>query len=68
MRYSGSRLDGILDHVALCHNEHYVNELHRIAPSEGLVYIDGGTSMSPGDAGRPRFAASAARLPQPMRS
>ncbi|WP_315834414.1 histone deacetylase family protein [Bradyrhizobium prioriisuperbiae] len=39
---------GSLDHVALCHNEHYVNELHHIAPSEGLVYIDGDTSMSPG--------------------
>jgi len=39
---------GSLDHIALCHNEHYVSELHHIAPAEGLVYIDGDTSMSRG--------------------
>jgi acetoin utilization deacetylase AcuC-like enzyme len=39
---------GDLDLVTLCHNEHYVNELRRIAPSSGLVYLDGDTSMSPG--------------------
>jgi len=39
---------GDLDHVALCHSGHYVAELERMAPTEGLVYIDGDTSMSPG--------------------
>jgi acetoin utilization deacetylase AcuC-like enzyme len=34
--------------VTLCHDEHYVEELRRIAPSNGLVYLDGDTSMSPG--------------------
>ena len=40
--------EGNLDLVTLCHNEHYVTELRHIAPSNGLVYIDGDTSMSPG--------------------
>jgi acetoin utilization deacetylase AcuC-like enzyme len=40
--------EGSLDSVALCHNEHYVEELRHIAPSSGLVYLDGDTSMSPG--------------------
>jgi acetoin utilization deacetylase AcuC-like enzyme len=40
--------EGNLDLVTLCHNEHYVSELRRIAPSSGLVYLDGDTSMSPG--------------------
>jgi acetoin utilization deacetylase AcuC-like enzyme len=39
---------GDLDLVTLCHNEHYVEELRHIAPSSGIVYIDGDTSMSPG--------------------
>jgi acetoin utilization deacetylase AcuC-like enzyme len=39
---------GTLENVALCHSEDYVNELHHAAPAEGLVYIDGDTSMSPG--------------------
>jgi acetoin utilization deacetylase AcuC-like enzyme len=39
---------GTLDQVTLCHDEHYVEELRRIAPSKGLVYLDGDTSMSPG--------------------
>lgn len=40
--------EGTLDHVALCHQEHYVTELRHVAPSNGLVYLDGDTSMSPG--------------------
>ncbi len=39
---------GTLEHVALCHSEHYIDELHHVAPKDGLVYIDGDTSMSPG--------------------
>src|ERR1700691_4973001 len=37
---------GNLDSVTLCHNEHYVEELRHIAPSIGLIYLDGDTSMS----------------------
>ena len=44
----GEAPEGDLDSVALCHGEHYVGELRHIAPSSGLVYIDGDTSMSPG--------------------
>jgi acetoin utilization deacetylase AcuC-like enzyme len=40
--------EGTLDTVRLCHNDHYIDELHHIAPSRGMVYIDGDTSMSPG--------------------
>ncbi len=40
--------EGTLETVALCHNDHYIDELRHIAPSKGLVYIDGDTSMSPG--------------------
>jgi acetoin utilization deacetylase AcuC-like enzyme len=40
--------EGDLDSVVLCHNEHYVGELRHIAPSNGLIYLDGDTSMSPG--------------------
>jgi acetoin utilization deacetylase AcuC-like enzyme len=39
---------GRLDDVALCHNDYYINELSHIAPTEGLAFIDGDTSMSPG--------------------
>ncbi|UTD25603.1 histone deacetylase family protein [Bradyrhizobium sp. WD16] len=39
---------GNLDHIALCHSEHYVSELELMAPKEGLAFIDGDTSMSPG--------------------
>ena len=39
---------GTLDLVGLCHDEHYVGELRRIAPASGLIYLDGDTSMSPG--------------------
>ena len=34
--------------MTLCHGEHYVGELRHIAPTSGLIYIDGDTSMSPG--------------------
>ena len=44
----GEAPEGSLDSVTLCHSEHYVGELRHIAPSSGLVYIDGDTSMSPG--------------------
>jgi acetoin utilization deacetylase AcuC-like enzyme len=40
--------EGTLDLVRLCHDEHYVEELRRVAPDKGLVYLDGDTSMSPG--------------------
>src|SRR3954451_5948485 len=40
--------EGSLDLVKLCHDEHYVEELRRIAPDKGLIYLDGDTSMSPG--------------------
>jgi acetoin utilization deacetylase AcuC-like enzyme len=40
--------EGALDLVRLCHDEHYVEELRRIAPDKGLIYLDGDTSMSPG--------------------
>jgi acetoin utilization deacetylase AcuC-like enzyme len=40
--------EGSLDLVKLCHDEHYVEELRRMAPDKGLVYLDGDTSMSPG--------------------
>jgi acetoin utilization deacetylase AcuC-like enzyme len=40
--------EGALDLVKLCHDEHYVEELRRIAPDKGLIYLDGDTSMSPG--------------------
>lgn len=41
-------LEGSLDHVGLCHDNHYIDELRHIAPASGLVYIDGDTSLSPG--------------------
>jgi acetoin utilization deacetylase AcuC-like enzyme len=40
--------EGSLELVKLCHDEHYVEELRRIAPQKGLIYLDGDTSMSPG--------------------
>jgi acetoin utilization deacetylase AcuC-like enzyme len=40
--------EGNLDLVTLCHNDHYVEEIRHLAPSSGLIYIDGDTSMSPG--------------------
>ena len=44
----GEAPEGNLDLVTLCHDEHYVSELRHIAPSSGLIYLDGDTSMSPG--------------------
>jgi acetoin utilization deacetylase AcuC-like enzyme len=44
----GEAPEGNLDSVALCHGEHYITELRHVAPTSGLVYIDGDTSMSPG--------------------
>jgi acetoin utilization deacetylase AcuC-like enzyme len=44
----GEAPEGDLDSVALCHGEHYISELRHVAPTSGLVYIDGDTSMSPG--------------------
>jgi acetoin utilization deacetylase AcuC-like enzyme len=40
--------EGSLDAVMLCHSEPYVTELRHVAPTSGMVYIDGDTSMSPG--------------------
>src|SRR5258708_25039919 len=40
--------EGNLDSVTLCHDGHYVEELRHIAPTSGLIYLDGDTSMSPG--------------------
>src|SRR6202171_1671103 len=44
----GEAPEGNLDSVMLCHNEHYVGELRHIAPTSGLIYLDGDTSMSSG--------------------
>jgi acetoin utilization deacetylase AcuC-like enzyme len=44
----GEAPEGSLDSVTLCHNEDYVGELRHIAPTSGMIYIDGDTSMSPG--------------------
>jgi acetoin utilization deacetylase AcuC-like enzyme len=44
----GEAPEGDLDMVGLCHDAHYVDELRHIAPSSGLVYLDGDTAMSPG--------------------
>src|SRR3954468_19943557 len=44
----GEAPEGTLDSVTLCHGEHYVTELRHIAPTSGMIYIDGDTSMSPG--------------------
>jgi acetoin utilization deacetylase AcuC-like enzyme len=44
----GEAPEGDLDSVALCHGENYITELRHVAPTTGLVYIDGDTSMSPG--------------------
>jgi acetoin utilization deacetylase AcuC-like enzyme len=40
--------EGTLELARLCHDEHYIEELRRVAPDKGLVYLDGDTSMSPG--------------------
>jgi acetoin utilization deacetylase AcuC-like enzyme len=44
----GEAPQGSLDQVTLCHQEDYVSELRHVAPSSGLIYLDGDTSMSPG--------------------
>jgi acetoin utilization deacetylase AcuC-like enzyme len=44
----GEAPEGNLETVSLCHDNHYIDELRHIAPSSGLVYLDGDTSMSPG--------------------
>jgi acetoin utilization deacetylase AcuC-like enzyme len=44
----GEAPEGSLDLVGLCHDAHYIDELRHIAPMNGLVYLDGDTSMSPG--------------------
>jgi acetoin utilization deacetylase AcuC-like enzyme len=44
----GEAPEGSLDDVTLCHSEDYATELRRVAPTSGMVYIDGDTSMSPG--------------------
>src|SRR6476661_3844794 len=44
----GEAPEGALDSVTLCHNEHYISELRHIAPTRGMIDIDGDTSMSPG--------------------
>jgi acetoin utilization deacetylase AcuC-like enzyme len=40
--------EGTPELARLCHDEHYIEELRRIAPDKGLIYLDGDTSMSPG--------------------
>jgi acetoin utilization deacetylase AcuC-like enzyme len=40
--------EGSFDSVALCHSEHQIGEIRHLAPKEGLIHIDGDTSMSPG--------------------
>jgi acetoin utilization deacetylase AcuC-like enzyme len=40
--------EGSLELAKLCHDGRYVEELRRIAPDKGLIYLDGDTSMSPG--------------------
>jgi acetoin utilization deacetylase AcuC-like enzyme len=40
--------EGNLEMVGLCHDPHYIDELRHIAPTNGLIYLDGDTSMSPG--------------------
>jgi acetoin utilization deacetylase AcuC-like enzyme len=44
----GEAPEGTLELARLCHDEHYIEELRRIAPDMGLIYLDGDTSMSPG--------------------
>ncbi len=44
----GEAPEGDLDVVGLCHDGHYIDELRHVAPTSGMVYIDGDTSMSPG--------------------
>jgi acetoin utilization deacetylase AcuC-like enzyme len=36
------------DTIALCHSNEYLDELRHISPKDGMIYLDGDTSMSPG--------------------
>src|SRR6185295_14906100 len=40
--------EGTLEQARLCHGDHYITELRHIAPTSGMIYVDGDTSMSPG--------------------
>ena len=40
--------EGSFDSAALCHSEYQIGEIRHLAPKEGMVHIDGDTSMSPG--------------------
>jgi acetoin utilization deacetylase AcuC-like enzyme len=40
--------EGTLDLPRLCHSEKYVEALRKVAPTSGLIHLDGDTSMSPG--------------------
>ncbi len=40
--------EGTLDTVALCHSDHYIEELRYMASTEGTVFIDADTAMSAG--------------------
>jgi acetoin utilization deacetylase AcuC-like enzyme len=44
----GEAPEGNLELVGLCHDPHYIDELRHVAPTSGLIYLDGDTSMSPG--------------------
>ncbi len=44
----GEAPEGSLDLVTLCHDGHYVEELRHVAPTSGMIYLDGDTAMSPG--------------------
>lgn len=44
----GEAPEGALDAVALCHHDHYIDELRQMSPTAGILYIDGDTAMSPG--------------------
>jgi acetoin utilization deacetylase AcuC-like enzyme len=37
-----------LDVIALCHPPEYIDQVRDASPAEGIIYIDGDTSMSPG--------------------
>jgi acetoin utilization deacetylase AcuC-like enzyme len=37
-----------LDVIALCHPPEYIEQIRDAAPQEGIIFIDGDTSMSPG--------------------
>ncbi|HWE76904.1 MAG TPA: histone deacetylase family protein [Pseudolabrys sp.] len=39
---------GTFETIALCHPMDYITELRDASPDQGLIYLDGDTSMSPG--------------------